>query len=154
MFILVIAYGNTLRRDDGAGVALAKKLVRHWHKMGITAQQIIVTQLTPELAAEMAEIGAALVIFVDTAVGGEPSIAVRGIDLAALSPSLGHQLDPAALMLYAKMLYGYRAPAWIITIVGADFGHGEGLSPQVEKLLASTPAVAATLSSQRKALHA
>jgi Ni,Fe-hydrogenase maturation factor len=49
MFILVIAYGNPLRRDDGAGVALAKKLVRYWQKRGITARLLVVTQLTPEL---------------------------------------------------------------------------------------------------------
>jgi hypothetical protein len=95
-----------------------------------------------------------LVVFVDTAVAGEAGIAVRVIDLAAVSPSLGHQLDPGTLLLYAQMLYDYRAPAWIITIVGVDFGHGEGFSPQVKKLLNNAPAVAAQLGAQRSFVHA
>jgi hydrogenase maturation protease len=154
MFILVIAYGNTLRRDDGAGVALARKLVRHWRKLGIAAQQLAVTQLTPELAAEIANIAAAMVIFVDTSAANTAGIEVRALDLDTPSPSLGHHLDPATLILYARLLYGYRAPAWVITIAGTDFGHGEGFSPQVEKLLANAPAVAAQIGANRELAHA
>lgn len=154
MFILVIAYGNTLRRDDGAGVALARKLVRHWRKLGITAQQLVVTQLTPELAAEIASIAAAMVIFVDTTAASTAGIEVRPLALDMPSPALGHHLDPAALMHYAWLLYGYRAPAWVITIAGTDFGHGEGFSPQVEKLLADAPTVAAQIGANQELVHA
>ena len=34
LHLLVIAYGNTLRRDDGAGIGLARILVKQWRALG------------------------------------------------------------------------------------------------------------------------
>jgi hypothetical protein len=117
MFILVIVYGPPLRRDDSAKGTLATKLVRHWQKLGIAAQQMVVAQLTPELAAEMARIAAAVVVFVHRAgtAGNTAGLEVRAIDLDTPSSGLDQHLEPAALMRYAQLLYNYRAPAWLIT---------------------------------------
>jgi hypothetical protein len=49
---------------------------------------------------------------------------------------MGHQLDPATLLLYAATLYAHTPQAWLLTIGGMDFTHGQGFSPQLEELLA------------------
>ena len=39
--LLVIAYGNTLRRDDGAGIGLAGILVKQWLARGLGVRYIV-----------------------------------------------------------------------------------------------------------------
>ena len=39
-------------------------------------------------------------------------------------------------MAYAYFLYGRRVPAWMLTVPGTDFGHGEGLSRGARQALA------------------
>ena len=58
--ILVIGYGNELRRDDGLGPRVAASLA------GPGVRALAVRQLTPELAEEVAT--ARLVVFVDARV--------------------------------------------------------------------------------------
>lgn len=58
--VIVIGYGNTLRSDDGAGQKVAE-ILASWHLPQV--RSISVHQLTPELAAPIAE--AELAIFVD-----------------------------------------------------------------------------------------
>ena len=49
--ILVIGYGNTLRRDDAVGCLIADE-VACWQRPGVRSMSV--AQLTPELAAELA----------------------------------------------------------------------------------------------------
>lgn len=154
--VLVIGYGNTLRRDDGAGVALAQRLVMVGRARGWPLSLLLITQLAPEVAAEIAQETVKAVVFVDTAfaklnvLDGEyvverPTIEVRRVDVDTASPSLGHHLDPAALLTYVHLLYGRDVPAWLVTVPGSDFDHGEGFSPEVYALLDKAPEVAERL---------
>jgi len=139
--ILLIAYGNPLRRDDGAGLRLAERMADRWQAAGTRLRHLAVQQLTPELAAEIAEPDVRAVVFVDTrAVAGaaagrqHAASTVLVTPLAApesASPSLGHHLGPAVLLAYAALLLDGRPapPAWLATTPGVDLGHGEGLSP-------------------------
>ncbi len=38
--LLAIAYGNRLRRDDGAGIVLAERVVEIWRQSGVSVQLI------------------------------------------------------------------------------------------------------------------
>jgi hydrogenase maturation protease len=146
MSILVIGYGNTLRSDDGAGVALAKRLVDDWQGRGIAAQALTVMQLVPELAFDIAADDVCAVVFVDAAASeGANAVQVRRIEGALSSPSLGHQLDPAALLLYAHLIAKRTVPAWLVTVPGINFGHGETTSPVVQRLVATAPWIAERL---------
>jgi hydrogenase maturation protease len=141
--ILIIGYGNTLRCDDGAGIALAKQLVAHWQRQHISATLLTVTQLTPELAADIAAAGVIAVVFVDAAAGGlGQSVQVHPVDSTVASPGLGHHLDPVALLVYTRLLYGCTLPAWLVTVPGTDFEHGTTLSTEVQALLNTAPALA------------
>jgi hydrogenase maturation protease len=142
--ILLIAYGNSLRTDDGAGLRLAERMAGYWQSKGTPLRHLAVQQLAPELAVEIAEPGVLAVVFVD-ARAELPGSAPDGVTVAALrpdgagSPSLGHHTEPEVLLTYAAVLLDGRPapPAWLVTAPGVDFGHGEGLSPQASAAIQS-----------------
>ena len=99
----------------------------------------MVQQLAPELALEIAEPGVSAVVFVDTRADtpGDVEVgAVEGVTVTPLAPpdaatpSLGHHFQPDVLLAYAALLLEGRQapPAWLVTVPGMAFGHGEGLS--------------------------
>ena len=137
--ILIIACGNSLRRDDGAGLILAEKLETDWRSAGADVERISVHQLAPELAVDIARADVTAVVFVDTrAMEPDAGLQVRPIETGSSSPSLGHYLDPSTLVAYASLLYGKHPPAWQVTVPGIDFDHGEGLSGNVENIVVNS----------------
>lgn len=129
--LLILAYGNPLRGDDGVGWAVGGKLAAILPEEA--AEVIVQHQLTPELAEPISR--AAQVIFVDAAEGDEPgAIGWAEVQPGASSHAFTHQVEPASLLAAAQELYG-RAPvaAHLLTITGGDFGYSEGLSPAVER---------------------
>jgi hydrogenase maturation protease len=150
--ILIIAYGNDLREDDGAGLILASHLQEAWRARSVIARQVAVRQLVPELAADIVTDGVSAVVFVDTRVARSPTdwdvtvtpVAAPGMGTAAL----GHYFDPGLLLAYASALADARVPpAWLVTTPGTQFGHGQELSAQ------ATTAMARALQDQDGALQ-
>jgi hydrogenase maturation protease len=120
--VLVIGYGNPLRGDDGIGAAIATEVAA----LGLPGVEVrVVHQLTPELAADLAD--ARLAVFVDAAAGGEPVAAVR-LEAAA-DDVITHAVDPRGLLALAGAAFGRTPEAWLVTAAGADFGFGDTLSP-------------------------
>jgi len=145
--ILIIAYGNTLRGDDGAGLLLGERLEYAWRARHVPVARLAVHQLAPELAVELAQETVQAVVFVDTALvkpdDRDPAVQVYPLTAHTLAPNLGHQLDPSTLLIYADQLYGRRPPAWQVTIPGLAFEHGETLSPITQQALVTAPIVLA-----------
>ncbi|MEZ4860036.1 MAG: hypothetical protein R3C14_01955 [Caldilineaceae bacterium] len=144
--LLFIAYGNTLRRDDGAGLALAEGLQSLLCARGHQVQLIAVQQLMPELALAVADPAVDAVCFFDTA---QAELA-KGVQIHMLcqnntTPVLGHHLIPSALLLYAQQLYHTCPPAWLVTIPGSDFELGEGFSETTCKHLSELTTLARQL---------
>ena len=145
MKVLLIGYGNPLREDDGIGwrvveeierqQAVDKNLQSSIFDPSSSPRQVLqclaTHQLLPELAEEVGE--AALVIFVDASVEGEPgTVAVR--ELVPVAQEIGaftHHFDPAGLLGYARDLYGRFPRAYLVTITAVSLGYGEGLSEAV-----------------------
>lgn len=132
--ILILACGNELREDDGAGLVLAERLERAWRLQGHAVRRVAVQQLTPELATEVVQPEVTAVVFVDTRVADSTSAAAE-VEIARLSPTavaapvVGHHLDPTVVSAYATVLTDQPLPPfWLVTVPGAAFGHGEGLS--------------------------
>jgi hydrogenase maturation protease len=121
--VLVIGYGNTLRGDDGIGPVVAEAVAER-ELPGVRA--LAVHQLTPELAADLAE--ARVAVFVDAAVGGE-AVRVMRLDASDTGEVMTHAADPRALLALAGAVYGHAPEAWLVTAAGADFGFRDGLSP-------------------------
>lgn len=148
--VLVIGYGNTLRRDDGVGVRSAELLatdprLADDRRLG-RLEVLTVHQLTPELALDVG--AASLVVFIDADVAGEPgAITVRALgsvgpradaDARAEPGASSHHVGGAELLALAEELTGHRPDAIAAGIGVADLELGEGLSADVE---ASLPAV-------------
>src|SRR4051812_32543817 len=108
--VLIIGYGNTLRRDDRVGPRIARR-VPQWRRPGVTTRDVF--QLTPELAADLA--GCTHALFVDAACGVE-DIELRAVEPRAESGSLGHASSPARVLGWAAALYGHSPAAWLLTV--------------------------------------
>ncbi len=122
--ILVIGYGNELRRDDGAGC----RVVRELAALGLPGVRArVVQQLVPELAAELAE--ALRVYFVDARLAGAPDeVTVERLRPLPATGGLGHVTDPRGLLALTEAVYGRLPEAWLVAVAGEDFALGEGLS--------------------------
>ncbi len=139
--ILLIGYGNTLRRDDGAGPALARMVAER----GVRDDLRVITahQLVPELAEELAAPGVNAVLFMDACVGdmhaergnGCHRVEIREVAATATSAPFGHNFSPSALLAYAKLLSGTSPPAWLVSVPAYDFGFGEEFSDRTGRML-------------------
>ena len=137
--VVVIAYGNPLRGDDGLAWRVAERLKKVFapSDVEILRQQ----QLVPELAEPISR--AKAVIFLDAAAqttsfrSGDISIVEIGErETARANESpLHHYFSPASLLALAQKLYGATPRAFVATMKGQDFGPGEHLSALVERAI-------------------
>lgn len=145
---LIIGIGNFLRQDDGAGLILAEALRSALDERGLPNQIRQVQQLLPELAEEIGEIQPHTLVIADCrAVGGagERAAAAQGeiVMLTAgdggestAAAALGsHGMAPARFLGVAQRLYGYAGAAWLATVPGVEFGHGQGVSPTTRQAI-------------------
>ena len=124
---LVIGYGNDLRSDDAAGVRAAGLLAER-HREHRT---IVVRQLTPELAADIAM--ADRVVFLDAYPAEQNSASLRVERVREKADEhdslVGHRSDPASLVRLTRYLFGTAPEAWIVGIPAFSFDAGEAISP-------------------------
>ncbi len=135
--VLIIAYGNPLRSDDGVAWKAAEALQGRLSSDKV--EILTVQQLGPEFAESASQ--SQCVIFVDAASDGNEPGTVQIREMSSGSSSTQdasrfcHALPPASILGLAKQLYGAQPQAFSATITGADFEHGESLSPIVENAL-------------------
>jgi hydrogenase maturation protease len=121
--ILVIGYGNTLRGDDGIGPAVVNEIAA----LGLPGvRTLVVPQLTPELAAEVA--AARMVVFVDAGIASAPT-RVIALEAHTAFSAIEHAANPQTVLGVARAAYGQCPEAWLVSAAGADFGFHESLSP-------------------------
>lgn len=112
--LLVVGCGNELRGDDGAGVRAASLVA----ECCPVARVIVVRQLTPELAADIAL--AARVVFIDAYAASGPCAPLRTERLmpnaASGAPLLAHCGDPAVLLDLCARLYDHVPETWVVGI--------------------------------------
>lgn len=131
--LMIIGIGNTLRRDDGAGVAVAERLRVAIEE--IRGVQLVTThQLLPELAEQIAQVND--VVFVDAradVTAGRVTVEEVSSDVKPQAAGTGHYVTPAQLLAMARLMYGceHDLRAQVIGIGAADMDHGEQLSPVV-----------------------
>lgn len=132
--LLIIGYGNPLRRDDGVGWHAANRLSEQWgHDPAITV--LACHQLTPELAEPLSRARRAL--FLDAQSGGIPGRINRRVVLpeGTVNGAFNHEFNPSSLLLITQILYGVYPEAVLLSMVGADFGLGESFSAPVQSAL-------------------
>ncbi len=132
--LLLIAHGNPMRRDEGAGHVLADRLEKTWRERGIAVRRLDVLQLTPELALDVADPAVGWVVFVDAQPGRPdrgPALIMQMVR-AAPAPFAEH-LTPAGLLAYAAQYTATLPQTWSITVPGVDFDFGADLSENVRR---------------------
>ncbi len=126
--VLIVAYGNRLRSDDGVGWIVADDLRQRLASPEVEILQL--TQLLPEVAESISH--ANTVIFVDASCDGEPGeLHCRQVTPPPAKAQFSHQLTPAELLGVAGRLYGATPQAFCVSLTGECFEHGEELSESV-----------------------
>lgn len=125
--LLVIGYGNSLRRDDGVGPRVAEA-VGKLHLPGV--RTLICPLLTPELADPISR--AKKVIFVDAAVDAPKAVQWRKLEPGETSQLMGHAADPRTMLALARDVFGHAPEAWWLTIPAVDLSFTENFSPEVQ----------------------
>jgi len=134
--VLIIAYGNPLRCDDGLAWRAADQLEGKFS--GSVVELLPTHQLTPELAAAVSRSDG--VIFVDAASAEEGNAQPGEVHCAPIGLPEGkvrfsHQLSPSSVIALARELYAASPRAFSVTVTGQCFDHGESFSPVVAAAL-------------------
>ena len=129
---LVIGYGNPLRSDDGLGWKVVEALSERLESERV--ELLPRHQLTPELVDTIRE--RQLVIFVDARAGSRPGeLHFQSVEPVAENLAMMHNLSPSALLTLCQKLYETVPRAYVLSISGECFDHGEGLSTPVQKTI-------------------
>jgi hydrogenase maturation protease len=141
---LVIACGNPMRGDDGVGPMVASRVEAQLTKHKSHRHRfVIVHQLLPELAPELAQAGQAILI--DARLAGDEAVGVVRVEIVEpemwhghTGPSkqnthadLTHHWTFPRLLAIADALYGRSPRAYAVSVSAKDFDHGEALSPAI-----------------------
>jgi len=129
--ILIVAYGNPMRSDDGVAWRAADALEARLPSSVVEILRL--HQLGPELAETASR--SEYVIFIDAA--ADPSclpgeIRVVDVDPEDAAPSrFWHAVSPQTVIGLSESLYGVKLKAIVVTATGENFDHGNTLSPAV-----------------------
>ena len=126
MSTLLIACGNSLRRDDGAAHEVLR-LVAPAPDRVVRA----VPQLTPELAEEVSRFDR--VVFIDADVESN-GLAIEPLGAAASPSPLTHASAPAGIVALARALFGFAGEALLCRIPARDFSPGGELTPYTMRM--------------------
>jgi len=135
--VLIIAYGNPLRSDDGVAWRAADMLAEKFSTAEVEILRL--HQLAPELADTLR--GFDRVIFIDATLSERPGTKpgdVRVEELRAEVPDtarFSHAFSPQKVVGLGAALYGACPQAFLVTVGGAHFDHGTELSASVENAL-------------------
>jgi hydrogenase maturation protease len=125
--LLVIGYGNSLRRDDGVGPRVAEAI----EALQLPGVRTLNCQLlTPEFADQVAR--ARKVIFVDAAVDRTDGVHFRRLEPGQTSQLMAHAADPRTLLALARDVFGRAPEARWLTIPAVNLGFGTDYSPEAE----------------------
>lgn len=130
--ILLFGIGNSGRRDDGLGPALAKEIER-LHIEGLTVDSDY--QLTVEDSINVAR--HEVVIFADADITGPEPFSLRPVyPLHSLDFS-SHGVSLGTVLGLSKQIFGKSTEAYLLAIRGYEFDEfSDGLSDQAQQNLA------------------
>ncbi|HTY38524.1 MAG TPA: hydrogenase maturation protease [Bacteroidota bacterium] len=127
---LVIGYGNTLRRDDAAGVYAAELIEKRYPGV----ECLTAPQLTPEMAVTLAHYRT--VVFIDASTTANELRVTKLRPSAACPEYDSHKMTPQLLLDASNDLYGVVPRETIqIEIPARDFTVGELPSPAVREIV-------------------
>ena len=126
LHLLIIAYGNELRGDDGAGPALGHYLERY----PVAGATVVVRhQLVPELAENLSR--ADYAVFADARTpDNDPKPHLRRLrSRQGTLTGIGHVSDPGDLLAMTGAVYGRVPECWVLSLPTVSMEIGESLTP-------------------------
>lgn len=142
--VLVVGAGNAYRRDDGAGLAVARRLQRLPANVRVVIQDGDFASLLDQWD------GADVVIMIDATRSGAAPGTIRRYDAhhgplpAVFSRFSTHALGIGDAIELARIMCGLPAQLVVFGIEGHDFTVGEGLSPAVHDAVDQVVALVST----------
>ncbi len=125
---LLLACGNTLRRDDG----VAREVAEEVEELNLPGLRVLSCDLLlPEMADPVSK--SAQVIFVDAVADATRQTRIDRVAPAQSPQLLAHHASPEIVLALARDVFGHAPTAFLVTIPAEDFGLGEGLSSTAEK---------------------
>lgn len=151
MNAVVIGIGNSFRRDDGVGLAVAERIAQR----GLPAVRVVTATGEPSALLD-AWTGASVAVVVDAVVGSDstPGRIRRWTarDLDATPAVSSHAMGLAQTCALGQALGRMPDELVMFTLDVADTGHGVGLTPAVATAVSrAIDAVLAELSPDRRA---
>lgn len=129
---LLIGFGNPGRQDDGLGPMLVE-LLESEGVAGLDTDSDY--QLTVEDAEAVARYDE--IVFADASVNGKEPFEFKPVVPGGSPGFSSHSVEPEAVLMLAKTLFGREPKAYILGIRGYDFNEfGEGLSDKAASNLA------------------
>ena len=113
---LVIGYGNPIRRDDGLGPALARRIEER-SLPGVTV--MVDYQLVVEIAHDIAAHDE--VLFIDAATSGNAPFVFTAVTERPDEGMISHGLTPEGALSLAGTLFGATTKGWLLAVRGYDF---------------------------------
>ena len=141
--VIIVGYGNPLRRDDGAGQELLRHIAAElYHDVTIEPNQLYqfqalslinVHQLTPELSELLA--GYDIAVFADASVEAE-QFTVQHFELPCETEAIfhSHGLTPRQLAMLCKLsqLEAELNEIYIMHLPATDMSVGEGITAEMQ----------------------
>jgi len=122
--ILILAYGNPGRRDDGLGPALGAALAG-LDLPGVRVETDLQLQLEDTTAIAEHDV----VIFADATVSGPAPFTFRPVEPGGTLSFTTHSVSPEALLRLARAHFDAQPASWALAVRGYAFdGFGDGLS--------------------------
>lgn len=132
--LVLIGLGHTMRRDDGVGLWVARRIQARSHP----GLMVIPMGVPDPIALAQAWEGATITWIVDAVMAAKPPGTLLRLrwDRLLIDPQ-GRWFSTHGISLWeaitlARMLHEPPLQMIVYGIVGQDFSHGEGLSPEVE----------------------
>lgn len=126
--LLILAYGNTARGDDGLGPCLLHTLQR-WQAAGRLTRRLQLLedfQLQPEHVLDLRT--PRQVVFVDASRTDPPPYRIHPLSANPRPQVHSHALDPNDLLGLYREVYGPPPPARLLAVRGEAFDFTEELS--------------------------
>jgi|GEM_PF-917637 len=149
--VVVVGWGNSLRRDDGAGLQVVERLKVRWTRR---LRTLLGAQPLPEWACGLAR--ADVVYFVDASTDPTvPGFRVTGLEPTGDRTRRGpHHLGPAELLAFCQALYGHAPKAYLVEIAASDLRIGRGFSSRTTAAVArATRWLSARLARSKSSRH-
>lgn len=130
--VLIHAYGNPGRGDDGIGatfVQMCQPWLTHETSHHLTIKTTF--QLSVEDSYTMSEYD--IVVYIDASLDEEGPYTFTAVEPAPRSPFATHTMTPGGTLFLCRELYGRQPETYLLRIKGYEWGMTEGLSEQAEK---------------------